>query len=265
MIVSSGVASHSPATEFRRFEDFPFWTAGVVLRGATRYRSAGLTHVTAGPSVQIIPPGTAYHLSNGAASGPWMEAWAVFSPPTHWTRLLALPEVLPGIRSAAIPATAAGRSMRKEVLDGVRLAAAAPQWRHEIVASTMERVLLLAHLRSGPESALALRSSDERLRAVEVAILATPGHGWTVPSLATLSHLSASRFAHLFAQQLGLTPMRYVERARMERARELLLSTGDSVTEIAAAVGYPNPLHFSARFKTLMSMSPTEFRRHPRA
>lgn len=264
MIVSSGVASHSPSTEFRRFDDFPFWTAGMVLRGSTRYRSSGLTHVATAPSLQVIPPGTAYQLSTGAARGPWVEAWAVFAPPTHWTRLLALPEPLPGIRSTAIPRSPAGRMMLREVLRGMRHAATAPRWRNEVVASTVERVLLLAQLQRDSGSETASSAPDERLRAVEVAILADPGRQWTVSALASIGHLSPSRFAHLFTQQRGVSPMRYLEGARMERARELLLSTGDSVQEIAHAVGYPSPLHFSARFKVVTSMAPTEYRRHPR-
>ena len=218
MIVSSGVASHPSTTEFRRFDDFPFWTAGVVLRGSTRYRSAGLTHVAAAPSLQIIPPGTAYRLSAGSSSGPWVEAWAVFAPPTHWTRLLALPEPLPDIRSAAIPRTGAGRTMLRELLQGVRQAAASPRWRNEVVASTVERVLLLAQLQRGSESDSPGSSTDERLRAVEIAILADPGRQWTVSTLADVAHLSPSRFAHMFTQQLGTSPMRYLEAARMERA-----------------------------------------------
>ncbi|MEZ3161739.1 AraC family transcriptional regulator [Microbacterium sp. BWT-B31] len=264
MIVSSGVASHSPTTEFRRFDDFPFWTAGVVLRGSTRYRSRGLTHIATAPSLQIVPPGTAYQLSCGPSAGPWVEAWAVFAPPTHWTRLLALPEPLPGIRSATVPRTPAGHMILREVVRGVRQAAASPRWRNEIVASTVERVLLLAQLQRRSSGDSTTSSTDERLRAVEIAIFADPGRQWTVSALAGISHLSPSRFAHLFTQQRGISPMRYLEAARMERARELLLSTADSVQEIAHAVGYSSPLHFSARFKVVTSMAPTEFRRHPR-
>ena len=195
---------------------------------------------------------------------PDFEAWAVFAPPAHWSALLDLPEVLPGIRSTPIPPSASGRSMLREVLQGVRLAGDAPRWRNQIVASVLERTLLLAQLARGGGDPTG-SAIDDRLRAVEIAVLADPGHRWTVPLLADIGHLSASRFAHLFPLQMGLTPMRYVERARMERARELLLSTDESVQAVAHAVGYGNALHFSARFKTINTMSPTEFRRHPRA
>lgn len=264
MIVSSGVASHALTTEFHRLDDFPFWTAGVILRGSTRYRVAAATHATSGPSIQLIAPGTAYRLSAGSAAGPWVEVWAVFAPPAHWNALLSLPEVLPGIRSLPIAPSASGRSMLREVLQGVQLAGDAPRWRNEIVASVLERVLLLAQLGRGGGDVSGL-AVDERLRAVEIAVLADPGRRWTVPLLADIGHLSASRFAHLFSLQMGLAPMRYVERARMERARELLLSTDGSVQEVAHAVGYQNALHFSARFKAINTMSPTDFRRHPRA
>lgn len=264
MIVSSGVASHALTTEFHRRDDFPFWTAGVILRGSTRYRVADGVHATSGPSIQLISPGTAYRLGCGSASGPWVEAWAVFAPPAHWNALLSLPEVLPGIRSLSIAPSASGSAMLREVLQGVRLAGDAPRWRNQIVASVLERVLLLAQLGRGSGDSTG-SAVDERLRAVEIAVLADPGRRWTVPLLAGIGHLSESRFAHLFSLQLGLTPMRYVERARMERALELLLSTDQSVQGIAHAVGYDSPLHFSARFKAINTMSPTDFRRHPRA
>jgi AraC-like DNA-binding protein len=52
----------------------------------------------------------------------------------------------------------------------------------------------------------------------------------------------------------------------MARARELLLTTDESVASIAAAVGYSDPFYFTRQFRRVNGASPTSFREawHPR-
>lgn len=53
----------------------------------------------------------------------------------------------------------------------------------------------------------------------------------------------------------------YITETRMEQARELLLNTGDSLEQIAAACGYADAKYFGRSFKAHEKMSPGEFRR----
>ena len=53
-----------------------------------------------------------------------------------------------------------------------------------------------------------------------------------VPDLAAAVQLSPSRFAHLFRDQTGVSPGRYLHRIRMHRARVLLERTFLSVREV---------------------------------
>ena len=55
---------------------------------------------------------------------------------------------------------------------------------------------------------------------------------------AGLCSLSVSRFSHLFKAMTGLTPLAYLNRARIENAKELLLKTSLSIAEIAEMVGF---------------------------
>lgn len=77
---------------------------------------------------------------------------------------------------------------------------------------------------------------------------------------AAAAGLSTSRLAHLFREQTGETPQRYLEAARMRRAAELLQRTGFSVQQIAGAVGFENQFYFSLRFKRWTGRSPALFR-----
>lgn len=84
--------------------------------------------------------------------------------------------------------------------------------------------------------------------------------GITVADLARAVNLSQSRFAHLFHQQIGAAPGRYLRQRRLERARLLLESTFLSVKEVMAAVGFNDPSHFSRDFKSAFGASPRAWR-----
>jgi two-component system response regulator YesN len=82
----------------------------------------------------------------------------------------------------------------------------------------------------------------------------------TLAEIARASHLSASRLAHVFREQMGMTLIDYVTNVRIERAKELLLSTEQSCTEICFEVGYNNQSYFTRTFKELVGMTPRQFR-----
>jgi two-component system response regulator YesN len=82
----------------------------------------------------------------------------------------------------------------------------------------------------------------------------------TLADIAKVSHLSVSRLAHIFKEQMGITIIDYLTSVRIERAKQLLLATGQSCTEICFQVGYNNQSYFSRTFKELVGMSPRQFR-----
>ncbi|MBO9604578.1 MAG: helix-turn-helix transcriptional regulator [Paenibacillaceae bacterium] len=79
--------------------------------------------------------------------------------------------------------------------------------------------------------------------------------------LAKLLHFHPGYFIPYFKSLFGLTPMQYVKRKRMETAKQLLIESGLSVSEIAERVGsslYP----FSKSFKSYTGYSPSDYRSH---
>lgn len=83
---------------------------------------------------------------------------------------------------------------------------------------------------------------------------------WTVASLAAEAGLSASQLTRRFHAGPGLTPMAWLRRERINAAKALLLDPALSVQELAAAVGYGDPFHFSRDFRALTGRSPRAFR-----
>ena len=83
-------------------------------------------------------------------------------------------------------------------------------------------------------------------------------------SLASMASLSRSRYTELFRQQAGYAPIDYFIRLRMHHACQLLDTTRFSVKEVAATLGYTDPLYFSRVFRSVNDLTQTEYRKLPK-
>lgn len=77
---------------------------------------------------------------------------------------------------------------------------------------------------------------------------------------AEIAHLSLGRFSHLFTKKTGMPPHKYVLSLRIEEAKELLMYSSMSVSEVAASIGIAEPSYFSRIFRKATGHSPTDYR-----
>jgi AraC family transcriptional regulator of arabinose operon len=126
----------------------------------------------------------------------------------------------------------------------------------ELALCSLEEVVLLTAARAEPRRS----GVDPRIRRAEDLIAADPGAPHTVRSLADRVSLSPSRFAHLFTEQLGHSPMRALRHARLFHAARLLEATELPVERVAAASGFGSPFHFSRVFRQRYGVPPGEYR-----
>lgn len=106
----------------------------------------------------------------------------------------------------------------------------------------------------------ALMADDPAIaRAIEVAHAHLHQPGLRSEDLARAAALGHTRFLERFRLATGLSPMRYLELSRMEEARRLL-EEGRAVRQVAELVGFPDPLYFSRRFRSVHGVPPTTYR-----
>jgi AraC-like DNA-binding protein len=84
---------------------------------------------------------------------------------------------------------------------------------------------------------------------------------WTVDDLGREAGLSRSALADRFIRLLGMPPMHYVARWRMQVARQKLRTTAASLAQIADTIGYESEAAFSRAFKKTIGASPGAWRR----
>src|ERR1051325_1277968 len=117
------------------------------------------------------------------------------------------------------------------------------------------------------ETAPPLRPGGETaLRMVEKAHFAQT---WAQANLASkislaewarIVNLHPNSFEQVFKEQTGSSPKYWLETQRLQMACQYLLSTGNSVQQIATAVGYEDAFYFSRVFRRRFGQSPLQYR-----
>jgi transcriptional regulator GlxA family with amidase domain len=82
--------------------------------------------------------------------------------------------------------------------------------------------------------------------------------------LANVACMSRSALAKAFVETTGVTPIEFVTRARLAKARDLIAATEGSIASIATAVGFASRSHFSLRFRQRYGEDPTAYRKRTR-
>ncbi len=88
-----------------------------------------------------------------------------------------------------------------------------------------------------------------------------PGSQVRLPEISERMGVSARHCNRLFKKHFGLPPLRFFQEERLEKAKDILLNTGQSIKEIAASLGFCDPFYFSSRFSRQFGLSPREFRK----
>jgi len=118
------------------------------------------------------------------------------------------------------------------------------------------------HLPSGQESADAktLRDSERLKRMLEYidAHLTDP---LTAGIIARSASISESECLRCFHTTIGVTPIQYLRRRRIQRAVQLLVSTKKKTADIAMECGFQDLSYFAKTFRIMEGCTPTEYRR----
>lgn len=86
---------------------------------------------------------------------------------------------------------------------------------------------------------------------------------YTLDDFAEMANYSPFHFARMFRHVIGIPPGEFLAALRFEHAKELILRTDGSITDICFEVGFSSLGTFSARFKHLVGVGPAELRTLP--
>lgn len=82
-----------------------------------------------------------------------------------------------------------------------------------------------------------------------------------IKKLSEIEHYNESYYCEWFKRKTNLSPVEYIIKLRIEKAKELLVGTDYSISQIAEQVGYSFNSSFSRIFKEAIGFSPAQYRR----
>jgi AraC family transcriptional regulator of arabinose operon len=257
------------------------WLLTYTIDGAGLYRQPRHALRTGPGDLVLLAPG-AVHDYSVPPGGSWEFWWIHFQPRPAWLSWWRPPEVGDGLyRADLLPlpdrerADHAFRRIHADVrasalfddpppsvtapspATGGWATATAAGLQRELALNGLEEVLLLAARQGADQGRPPVDGRVLRVLDAIVDDLAAPH---SLAALAQVAALSPSRLAHLFAAEVGDSVMGTVRRLRLRRAARLLESTGLSVGEVAADVGFGSAFHFSRQFRAHYGLPPRAYR-----
>jgi AraC-like DNA-binding protein len=246
--IRPALADYPPGARFVRQRKLANFELVWLLTGSARWRAAGAERSLVPGQLLLVPPGTEDTFD-----------WDPDVPTRHGYVHFALSgahPTFPLVRGTRAP------SPLDALLEYLVWLATEPStaWREraeEVIA------LLLRLFEAGPLPASGPAPEPPAVVAALAHVRGVWARGMRPVSLAELAGAAAVSAAHLsrqFARAYGLGPVAALERVRLARAATLLSRSSLTVTEVGAACGFADPLHFSRRFRAAYGRSPRGYR-----
>lgn len=176
-----------------------------------------------------------------------------------------LPEAIRRVTESEAPHPLASQAMTPalyrllEEISNADVKGAARRLWHE--AKSLELIALMTDelVEAARASRPPLSTHDiDRLERVRLRLLQNLEAPPSLAELARTAGFSETKLKGSFRALFGTSLFGYLRKARMEEARNLLLTHRLNVTEVALRVGYANPSKFAAAFRRQVGMSPSE-------
>lgn len=130
-------------------------------------------------------------------------------------------------------------------------------------ARSLLRVILieLSRIMEGASAETASTpESERRIARFLEALKHRCGDEWSLESMARACGVHRTRFSNVVRKLTAFSPMTYLVRVRIDRARDLLRDPDRPVTEIAMTCGFSSSQYFSNVFRKCVGLSPSEYR-----
>jgi AraC-like DNA-binding protein len=238
-----------------------YYLIHIVLGGEGQFETLGKAYsCKAGDAFVIFPDILVKY--EASMSNPWQYMWVAFSGEIVESSLSSI-GITPDqavIRDCSLPVMQRMfRSMRKsmEKTNAPPLGNMESSGWLRLILHELGRLQLTENTEADVPAPRSYRQIDQAIRLLSLQY----GQQLSIESIARTLGYHRAHLTRLFKEATGLPPMQYLLKVRMKKAEELL--EGElTIAQIAASVGYNDPLFFTKQFHKWSGQSPTDFRKN---
>ncbi|MEW4370084.1 helix-turn-helix transcriptional regulator [Paenibacillus kandeliae] len=84
----------------------------------------------------------------------------------------------------------------------------------------------------------------------------------TIEELSSILYMHPNSFIRMFKQYVGMPPIQYITRQKIENAKQMLTMTTMPIAEIAHQLGFNDTFYFSKQFKKYTGLAPSDYRKY---
>ncbi|VEF10347.1 transcriptional regulator [Pseudomonas fluorescens] len=133
------------------------------------------------------------------------------------------------------------------------------------LAQDVAKVLLVVMKRQGGQAQFsplmaAVAPVETPITRVQNQVLEHLDEAFSVERMAGLANMSARHFARLFARDVGMTPMEFLQNARIDCARNLLETSDLPLKTVAYKSGFGSVRHMRSLFAEKLGLTPAQYR-----
>lgn len=237
------------------------WLAILTLEGSGRFVHREGEFDSKRGDVVLMRPKRMHEYGMAPGCKEWDFQWAHFHLRPHWLSLLQWSPVGPGMMREHL--SEEDIALASEAMEKSLEASRQPgRFSDALALNHLERALIVVASRSSVSQGPKI---DSRIRNVIVQMQRDLSVPLSISDLADSVGLSESRLAHLFSNETGVPPRKYMENLRLERSKQLLELTDLTIREIAHSLGFVSEFYFSQRFQGATGERPSAFRARLRA
>jgi transcriptional regulator GlxA family with amidase domain len=187
---------------------------------------------------------------------------------THWNYVERLARAFPEAKVETEQIYVIDRCLITSggITAGIDLALAVVAEDHgKALALEVAKVLLVARHRQGGQTPYgpllaAVPRDDSPTARVQAYIVDHIDQAFTVQKMADLVAMSSRNFARTFQREVGITPLQYLQNARIDQARKLLEGSDLPLKVVAARCGFGSDRHMRKVFCERIGMTPAQYR-----
>lgn len=251
----------------------PEWEAVRIIEGSCT--------VAVGQEKHLLHAGEGFFVNSGVLHGCWdlEESGCIFHSLVFHPRFISgspdsaihLNYVLPLMENKALPWLSLSPSLpwQQEVLNAIEQAwtscfESRPGYEFSVRSSLSRLACLLWEHMPQAVTPAEKRSGLGNLRVKSMLshIHDNFGEDLTVASIAAAASVSESECLRCFRNVIGITPIQYLKKYRLQQAAGLLASTDQKISDISHKCGFQDISYFTRAFRQQMHCTPSQYRKH---